>query len=421
MKTVYDVELEAERIEPAFGLEPNGDCRYGPQKDHSDSVAGPKGRAGVRLMTFEEYRSSTRHSSVDFLVSGLMRLGTVIAIGGRPGSGKTALAVALGQALDQGEPFLGREVKSAAVAYVAIEDANDVANRLEALEADGVLLVQSAEGLPLTKPAQAKAIIVEIIRQARQRKPGRPVLVVIDTLRAALGGVSVLEDRATSPALNALRELAEAENVVIAILNHTNRQDPRQTKGETLEAVAALELVLLPGESGWQVIHVGKNRSGPGNRQIGRLRLSSVNVGGVEAAIAEEIIADEQPGDSGTKDRKPGANQKLILKILQREVHASGISYRPYGSDGPQVKAVRESVLRDAFMELKAGDNRNSKNVAFNRTLDWLLERAEVVRNEVQAGVGMIWFGSRDDETEAMRRQFKVVADGDEWPSGGDK
>ncbi|MEB3045641.1 MULTISPECIES: AAA family ATPase [Rhizobium] len=404
----------------------NGDSNrnFGPSPEHGnggENGARPAAAKGVQLMTFEEYRSSARHSSADFLVSGLMRLGTVIAIGGRPGSGKTALAVALGQALDRGEPFLGREVKTAAVAYFAIEDANDVANRLEALEADGVLLVQSAEGIPLTKPTQAKAIIVEIIRQARQRKPGRPVLVVIDTLRAALGGVSVLEDKFTSPALNALRELAEAENAVIAILNHTNRADPKALKGETLESVAALEMILLPGEGDWFTIHVGKNRSGPGNRQIGRLRLSSVNVGGVEAAVAEEIIADEQPGDSGTKDRKPGANQKLILKILQREVHASGITYRPYGSDGPQVKAVRENVLRDAFMELKAGDNRNSKNVAFKRTLDWLLERAEVVRNEDQAGVGMIWFGSRDDETEAMRRQFKVVAEDDDWPSGGDK
>ncbi|ULR46110.1 AAA family ATPase [Rhizobium sp. K102] len=422
MKTVYDVELEAERIEPEFGLEPNGESnrRYGPQKDHGDAVAGPKSRAGVRLMTFEEYRSSARHSSADFLVSGLMRLGTIVAIGGRPGSGKTALAVTLAQSLDRGEPFLDREVKQAAVAYLAIEDFGDVANRLEALHAVGVLLVQSDDGVPLGKPAHAKAIVAEVVKLVRQRKPGRPVLVILDTLRAALGGTSVLEDKMTSPALNALRELAEAENIVIAITNHTNRENPKATKGETLEAVAALELVLLPGEGDWQIVHVGKNRSGPGNRQIGRLRLTSAKVGGVEAAIVDEIICDEQAGDD-QKDRKPGRNQKLILKILQREVHASGVPYRPYGSDGPQVKAVRESVLRDAFMELKAGDNRNSKNVAFNRTLDWLLERAEVVRNEDHAGVGMIWFGSRDDETEAMRRQFKVVADDDDWPLGGDK
>ncbi|WP_461550547.1 AAA family ATPase [Sinorhizobium meliloti] len=337
-----------------------------------------------------------------------MRLGTVIAIGGRPGSGKTAFAVALAQALDQGEPFLDREVKQAAVAYIAVEDAGDVANRLEATGADGVLLVHSEEGIPLAKPARAKAIIAEVIQHARQRKPGRPIFVVIDTLRAALGGTSVLEDKIVSPALNALRELSEAENAVICILNHTNRADPKAMKGETLEAVAALEMILLPGEGDWHTVHVGKNRSGPGNRQIGRLRFTSVKVGGVEAAIVEEIVCDEQASE-GPKDRKPGANQRLILKILTREVLASGIDYRPYGRNGPQVKAVRESVLRDEFMKMKAGDNRNSKNVAFNRALDWLLERAEVVRNEDEAGVGMIWFGSRDDEDDAMRQRLKVV------------
>ncbi|TAZ62453.1 hypothetical protein ELH75_15060 [Rhizobium leguminosarum] len=425
-RTVDDIEEDAERLDAPSaptGYRGGSNRTYCPQPDYGDGNRETTARPskGVQLMTFAEYRRSAKYSSADFLVSGLVRAGTVIAIGGRPGSGKTALAVALAHALDRGDPFLERKVKRAAVAYIAIEDAGDVANRLEALEADGVLLVHSEEGIPLSKPAQAKAIITEVIRLARERKPGRPVFVVLDTLRAALGGTSVLEDKITSPALNALRELAEAENAVIAILNHTNRADPKATKGETLEAVAALEMILLPGEGDWFTIHVGKNRSGPGNQQIGRLRFTSVQVGGVEAAIVEEIVvSDEQAGDDH-KDRKPGRNQKLILKILQREVHASGITYRPYGSDGPQVKAVRENVLRDAFMELKAGDNRNSKNVAFKRTLDWLLERAEVVRNEDQAGVGMIWFGSRDDETEAMRRQFKVVAEDDDWPSGGDK
>lgn len=404
MKTVDDIDREGVLIDPGFGAGPNGDSnrRYGPQPDHrSSGETAARASKGVRLMTFKEYRKSEKHSAADYLVRGLMRQGTIVALGGRPGSGKTALAVALAQALDQGEPFLEREVKEAAVAYVAVEDAGDVANRLEALEADGVLLVQSEEGIPLSKPAKAKAIVAEVIRQARQRKPGLPVVVVIDTLRAALGGTSVLEDKITSPALNALRELAESENAVIVILNHTNRADPKALKGETLEAVAALEMILLPGDGDWHTIHVGKNRSGPGNRQIGRLRLTSVKVGDVEAAIAEQIVADEKPGDC-LKERKPGANQSLILKILKREILASGVEYRPYGSNGPLVKAVRESVLRDEFMKLKAGDNRNTKTKAFNRALDWLLESAEVVRHEDGAGRGMIWFGSRDDEADAV-------------------
>ncbi|MCF6110829.1 AAA family ATPase [Mesorhizobium muleiense] len=378
--------------------------------ESDDGKTGAGSDKGVRLMTFQEYRRRQAHSSADCLVKGLIRLGTIIAIGGRPGSGKTALAVALGQSLDRGEPFLEREVKSAAVAYIAVEDAGDVANRLEVLEAEGVFLVQSDEGVPLARPARAKAIIAEVIRLARQRRPGRPVFVVLDTLRAALGGQSVLEDKSTSPALNALRELAEAESAVIAVLNHTNRENPKATKGETLEAVAALEIVLLPGESDWFTIHVGKNRSGPGNRQIGRLRFTSVAVGGVEAAIAEEIVCDEQAGD-GQKDRKPGANQSLILTILKREIVASDVAWRPCGNDGPQVKAVPESVLRDEFMKLKAGDNRDTKQKAFNRAMDWLLERAKVVRNEDQAGKGWIWFGDSDDEADAIRGPFKVVRD----------
>ncbi len=415
-RTVDDIDDQAERVEltSAYGNASGGSNRnYGPLPDHGNGGnAGAAARLskGVRLMNFHEYRRSRKHSSVEFLVSGLIRRGTIIAIGGRPGSGKTALAVALGNALDRGEAFLDREVKQAAVIYLAVEDAVDVANRLEALKAGGVLLLESDEGVPLAKPERAKAIVAEAIRLARQRKPGRPVFLVLDTLRAALGGQSVLEDKMTSPALNALRELAEAENVVIAITNHTNRENPKAMKGETLEAVAALEMILLPGEGDWYTIHVGKNRSGPGNRQIGRLRLTSAKVGGVTAAIIDEIICDEQAGDD-SKDRKPGSNQKLILKLLEREVLASGVDYRPYGGTGPRVKAVRESVLRDEFTKSKAGDLRDTKVKAFNRSLDWMVANHDVVRNEDQAGQGMIWFGIRDDETDAVRGHFHNVCD----------
>ena len=111
--------------------------------------------------------------------------------------------------------------------------------------------------------------MLDVIRQARLRRPGRPVFVVVDTFRAAMGEQSVIDDRHASPALNALREVAEQEKVLIAIANHTNRENNKQTKGETLEAVAATELIIVQGEGGWFNILVGKNRSGPGHSHIG--------------------------------------------------------------------------------------------------------------------------------------------------------
>jgi hypothetical protein len=354
-------------------------------------------REPVRLLTYSEFKAQIRTPGV-YLVKGLVRPGTLIAVGGRPGCGKTALMVELARLLDAGLPFLERETTAATVVYIAAEDADDVSRRLEAVSADGVLIMQSDEGLPLTKPDKAKAIVKEAIRQARERMPDRPVFVVVDTLRAALGGQSVLEDRFTSPALNALRELAEDEGAVVAVLNHTNRENVKATKGETLEAVASLELVLLAGEGEWFAVHVGKNRSGPAHRQIGRVRYTSVEVGGLQAAVVDELVA-EGPTEAQEKERKPGAKQMLVLRILQTEIIRQGEKRRPFGNEGPEVKAVREPALRDEFISAKAGDSRDTKAKAFLRAMDWLIKREDIVRREDGDGVGWVWFGNRAAET----------------------
>ncbi|OWK18283.1 hypothetical protein AJ88_03570 [Mesorhizobium amorphae CCBAU 01583] len=142
---------------------------------------------GIRLLSYEEFKAQ-EHGTADAVIKGLVRTGTLIAVGGRPGAGKTALMVAIADTLDRGEPFLGRDTKPTTVAYIAAEDGGDVANRLEAIGNTSIKIVKSAEGFPLTNPQKAKAIAMEIVRQAKALDPGRHVMLVVDTLRAALAG-----------------------------------------------------------------------------------------------------------------------------------------------------------------------------------------------------------------------------------------
>jgi hypothetical protein len=368
---------------------------------HSSGSSGNgQGKSGqspnVQLLSWHEYRQRHGHQGGTFLVKELVRAGTLISINGRPGAGKTALMLELARCLDAGAPFLDRETRPSAVAYIATEDEADIANRLEALELDGVMIVASEEGVPLSRPDRAAAIIRETIRQAREKFPDREIFIPFDTLRAGLDGQSVLDDRFTSPALNKLRKLAEDESAVIAIVNHTNRENPKQTKGETLESAVALELILLEGEGGWFELHVGKNRSGPPRRQIGRLRCTSIQVGDVEAAIIDQIESVDS-STAGEKPRKPGDSQALILAIMKNAVIDHGFPFQPF-PDGPQVKAVRETLLRETFIERKAGDDRDNKRRSFVSALNRLLNRF-LMRGENAEGEGVIWFARKDDET----------------------
>ncbi|TAM96709.1 MAG: hypothetical protein EPN45_20360 [Rhizobiaceae bacterium] len=350
---------------------------------------------GIRLLSYEEFKAQ-EHGTADAIIKGLVRTGTLIAVGGRPGAGKTALMVAIADTLDKGEPFLGRETKETTIAYIAAEDGGDVANRLEAIGNTSIKIVKSPDGFPLTNPKKAKAIAEEVVRQARALDPDRHVMLVVDTFRAALGGQSVLDDKYTSPALNALREVAEAHGIVIAVLNHTNRENHKATKGETLEAVTALELVLLDGDGDWHTIYVGKNRSGAGHRNIGRVKYTSVQIGDVTAAIIDEMVAEDTPATDQPKARKPSANASLLREIVVTAMMDSKDYLTPFGADGPRVKVVAVDALRETFYERKMG-MADSKLKAFNRSMDYWFREKWLVKGDYGAE-GAVWFASKDDE-----------------------
>lgn len=364
------------------------------------SPAPANDNTGVQLLSYEEFKAQD-HGTAEAVIKGLVRTGTIIAVGGRPGAGKTALMVAIADTLDKGEPFLGRETKETTVAYIAAEDGGDVANRLEAIGNTSIKIVKSPDGFPLTKPDRAKAITQQVVRLAKALDPERHVMIVVDTLRAALGGQSVLDDKYTSPALNALREVAEAEGVVIAVLNHTNRENHKATKGETLEAVTSLELVLLDGEGDWHTIYVGKNRSGPPHRNIGRVKYTSVQIGDVTAAIIDEMVADDTPAADAPKERKTPANAKLLEGIIRTAMMESETYLTPYGSEGPRVKAADIAALRSTFYSRKEGQA-DSKSKAFNRAMTYWLEREWIVRGDFGAE-GAIWFANKADEAGHLR------------------
>ncbi|MBB4326966.1 AAA family ATPase [Rhizobium leguminosarum] len=406
MKTADDVEREAERIEPEPAPKAGGEANhdYRPKSD-ARQVKGPD----LQLLSYREYRKRAGVSSgANSIVEGLIRAGTLIAIGGRPGWGKTALLVELSRLLTRGEPFLGRRTVPCAVVYFAVEDQDDVANRLEALEEDGVFLVQSDELLRLTNPKRTKEIVLSAITQARDKRPGVPIFVVVDTLRAGLGGQSVLDDRYTSPALNALRELAEAENAVVAVANHTNRENPKATKGESLEAVAALELLLLQSEGDSFAVHVGKNRSGPAYRQIGRMRLASINVRGVGATVVDALEIDGDAKARASDEARPqGANQRLIIRIMQQMVHDAPW-HLPFGAEGPRVRTIKEADLRTQFLQQKTGDDRETKARGFRAALEALADKETVVRRENMQGEGILWFREKEAEAKGVLAGFPV-------------
>jgi hypothetical protein len=175
------------------------------------------------------------------VVSGLVRTGTLALVQGYSGHGKTWLALHLADCLTKGRPFLDcHDVAKSSVIYVAVEDASAVRQRLTAAGTRGVALVDGA-GFAFGVGEVARTIerLRREVRAVRRQAPNRPVVVVLDTLTAALGNHDPLNDAQMIPLTNALRAFAESEDVALVACWHTNRGNKIEGQGTALEKAAA--------------------------------------------------------------------------------------------------------------------------------------------------------------------------------------
>lgn len=356
-------------------------------------------KAKFTLLSYEEYKASRAYDTSVMIIEGLMRVGTLSSVNARPSKGKTGLAINIACALVDGAPFLTRSTQKCSVVYIPVEDGNDVANRLHALDRKDIKILDADEGFSLGNGFKKSVELArDVIRTVKEADPERVPVLIIDTLRAALEGKSVLDDANTSPPLNALRKLAEDEGACIIILNHTNRSDPKNTKGETLESIANTELILIE-EGDWFQIWVGKNRAGKAHYLAGKLRFTSrENDDGSQAAVVDEIVTiDGQPAEQ-SEERITG-DRKVLRDIIQTMIMESTREHRPYGYDGPVVKIVSVSKVRTAFYRRKDG-SQEGKRKAFNRCIGALLEYEWIVRDEIgENDEPVIWLASKANET----------------------
>lgn len=366
-------------------------------------IAANDNAAPFQLMDYAEYKASRSYDTTQMVIFGLVRVGTLISINARPSKGKTGLAVLIADLLSNASRFLGRETMPCNVVYIPVEDGNDVANRLHAIQSKAIKIAVFDGGFSLGgnwKASVEKAR--KLLRHMKDAHADRVPVLIIDTLRAALEGQSVLDDRHTSPPLNALRSVAEDEGAVIVILNHTNRDNPKNTKGETLESLVAMEFLLIEDEKagdGSLQLWVGKNRNGKAHFLMANVRFTSkTNDDGSEAAIIESIT--EASADAAVKAdavRMKG-DKKILFGIVQTEIMDSERYHMPFGVDGPRVKIVAVEAIRPKFYERKDG-NQHAKKTAFGRNLDYLLKDEYLVRGEVGANKeAVIWLANRQHE-----------------------
>lgn len=381
-----------------FKSEPGNEFRPVPVPE-KPAAANDNKPGRFKLLTYQEFKASRAYDTAVEAIKGLMRVGTLNSVNARPSKGKTGLTIEIGRLLSDGQPFLGRPTQPCNVAYIPVEDGNDVANRLHAIDSLAIRLVVSEDGFSLGGNfKQSVEDARAIVKALKEETPDKIPVLVIDTLRAALEGQSVLDDRHTSPPLNALRKVAEDEGAIIIILNHTNRDNPKNSKGETLESIVAMELILLEKEGDdWFHLWVGKNRYGKAHHLLGKLRFTSVeNDDGSTAAVVESLVPASAEAEVKATAETMRGDKKILYQIIQTAILESGKPHTPFGAEGPTVKAVPVERVRPRFYERKGGD-KETRRRAFNRNLDYLLQDEFLVKGK-SGSEELIWLASKAAE-----------------------
>lgn len=339
------------------------------------------------------------------LVRDLLPQGQIAIAAGVFSSGKTFVVGDLAASVMLNVPFAGHEiVRPGGVLWLAAEGANEIDARM--LAAAEVRAAGEVQALPFARQAfdvpkltgpDAEA---ELLAHADafkaglvERFPGVDlVMIVIDTLGSAAGFIDGNSSSEAQRVMDMLRRVNVATGALILLVDHFGKAVETGVMGASAKAQSA-DAVLgiladksLEGEISNRRMAVAKLRGGAGGA-VTPFRLRQVKVGeaGGTTCVVDWDPAGEPAQASAQKPAKSGWSGKgrLLKAAIECATIEHGELKRPFGGDGPEVKAVERERVRTEFYASYAAEDIATKRKAFGRLLDQALVARLVAAREI--------------------------------------
>jgi hypothetical protein len=358
---------------------------------------------------------------------------------GQWGTGKTFVALDQSASVMTGQPFAGHEVdRRGGVLFVAPEGAYEIPIRLQGIVEGKLRRAALAQSLPdddvrlnlerlpiawtdecprLLDGGAVKKLVAtaNVAAEHLRQRFGLPLaLIIIDTVAAAAGFNDENAAAENQKVMNALERLSYGTGAFVIGVDHFGKMVETGTRGSSAkEAAADVVLAALA------------DRDVAGNIANTRMAVRKVRGGraGFEVPYALEVIEVDrdkqdrpittcivnwQPPQSASTTTKPQTRWPASLRIFKRAMEAAvieqGETLRPFGSEGPEVKAVLEPAVRAEFAATypAEGDTKDkkadAKRKAYSRALKDALARQLVCAREI-SGVDYLWFAQDTAET----------------------
>lgn len=205
---------------------------------------------------------------VECLVEGVLTTGGLSVLAGASNSGKSLLALDLAVSVGLDQPWRGDlPVRAGLVVFVAAEAMGGQGARLRA-----ALSYRQHRGAPaalhylpaapqIRKPVDVAALLASIAQL-----PGAPRLVILDTMRATLGG-SDSDDEAVAEYMSGAARLARETGAHVMTLHHTGWQVERERGSTVLRAAADTVLLVSRDDQTVRLSHL-KQRDLPPTKDL---------------------------------------------------------------------------------------------------------------------------------------------------------
>lgn len=349
-------------------------------------------------------------------------------LSGQWGTFKTFVVLDLAGSVMTNQDFAGRPVRRrGGVLFIAAEGASEVSLRLKGLtdhklDANGTRVVpprlpfawiEECPSLLGPEALDTLATLTGAVAQRIRTDFDLPLaLVVIDTVAAGAGFTDENASAETITLMKRLNELSRRTGALVLGVDHFGKMVETGTRGSSAkEAGADVVLALL------------SDRDIAGNVSNTRMAVRKLRGGvtGGETAFNAEVVeigrdeyddplttciikwrgdAKRQESPTSRKERWP-QSLRVFRNALNVALIEDGKPVRPFGNEGPEVRAVTQARVRTEFMAAYPAEGEDArkraeaKTKAFKRALRTALDRGLVVSRDL-GGVDHLWLVDKD-------------------------
>jgi KaiC/GvpD/RAD55 family RecA-like ATPase len=200
----------------------------------------------------------------EWLIDGLLVAGSLAAMYGRPGSGKTFLALSIAKSVASGNDFIGHAVRQTGpVLYVAAEDVHGVGQRVEAWNAhDGT---RDGHDVSFVGEAINVANLASVDMLSDAVESVGADLLVVDTFARCTVGVEENSSRDVGQVVALLDRLRNRTGAAVLLVRHSGKDVTRGSRGSNaLLGAVDTELECVDG-----LLRVTKQKSAQEGRPTG--------------------------------------------------------------------------------------------------------------------------------------------------------